>query len=79
MEKDHHYLVSWNTRTRYTTRHYSRKYTSEADAVRKAREMAARPLSEFVRVMEMESWETPDGVNGTLHVSFLGFIPYWED
>lgn len=78
MGKDHYYLVSWTTRTRYSMRHYSRKYKSESDAIKKAREIAAKPLSEFVRIAEMESWESPEGVNGTLHVSFHGFVPYWE-
>lgn len=78
MQKDHHYLVSWNTRTRYSTRHYSRKYKSEADAIQKARDVAEKPLSEFVRIAEMESWETPEGENGTLHVSFQGFVSYMD-
>lgn len=79
MLKDHHYLVSWDTRTRYANRHYSRKFQDQAAAVAKAREVSKNPLSECVRVMEMESWETPEGENGTLHVSFLGFVAWWEE
>lgn len=83
MEKRHYYRVRWTTRTmvpsssgRYPSeRRFSHEYDTEAEAVKKARQVSKRQSSSWIRVYEMESWEA----NGTHHCSFLGFIAWWED
>ena len=88
MEKRHYYRVRWTTRTmvpsssgRYPSdRSFSHEYDTEAEAVKKARKVSKRTSSSWIRVYEMESWDTPDPApNGTHHCSFLGFIAWWEN
>lgn len=84
----HYFTCSWETRTRFSTRRYSRDFSSKEEAIEKARKVkTSQPLAEYIRVSEHESWETPDPApNGTLHASVLdwnidwwsGFLPWWE-
>lgn len=80
MEKKHYYMVTWNTRTRFSDRRYFREYETEAEAVKKARQVGKNPASTRVRVAECESWDTPDPApNGTHHCSYLRFIAWQEN
>lgn len=80
MEKKHYYRVSWNTRTRFSDRRYSRDFDTEEEAVKKARKVSENILSENIRVAECESWETPEPApNGTHHCSYLRFIAWQEN
>lgn len=88
MEKHHCYKVHWTTYTWKPTRSgrirtersYSRQYDTEAEAVKKARQVSKNFYSHSISVMEKEYWETPDPApNGTLHVNILGFIPWWME
>lgn len=85
MDKKNYYRVNWITRTTkptlsgriLTERGYSRTFDTEAEAVKKAREVAKKPASCCIRVAKMQMWETPDPApNGTLHVSILDFIEW---
>ena len=79
----HHFNVSWQTRTRYVSRRYVRKYDTLEEAVKKARQVhdKADPASEFICVSEWESWD-----DGTLHATLIrhnidwwtGFLPWYE-
>ena len=79
MEKQHYYMVTWNN-TKSTNRSYTRHFNTEAEAVKKARQVAKNPYADSIRVAEMEHWETPEPApNGTSHGVFLGFIPWWME
>ena len=79
MDKRHYFMVSWNN-TKSGNRSYHRDFDTEAEAVKKARQVSKNPFSDTIRVYEMESWETPEPApNGTHHASFLGFIPWWME
>lgn len=79
MEKKHEYMVMWNN-TKSTNRSYNRTYETEAEAVKKARQVSLNPFSDTIRVVEQEIWNTPDPApNGTVHIHIIGFIPWWMD
>ena len=84
----HYFRTSWTTRTRFSTRHYNREFSSLEEAVKKARQVHDKnTLAECIMVCEDESWETPEPApNGTLHIHVLqwnidwwtGHLPWWE-
>ena len=83
MEKRHYYRVLWmtisNGRVR-SERTFSHEYDTQEEAVKKARRVDKNPNTMWVRVAEMEHWETPEPApNGTTHVSLLAWIPWWMD
>lgn len=80
MEKKHYYMVTWNTRTRFSDRRYFRVYETEAEAVKKARQVGKNPASTRVRVAKCESRYTPEPAPyGTYHGSILGYIAWQEN
>lgn len=69
----HEFCVSWNTRTRFSNRHYARYFSTEAEAVGFARKKAAMPLSEGVNIREQEFED--DGQKVTVKVLRM-YVPY---
>lgn len=79
---NHFFRVSWNTRTRYSDRHYSREFKTREEAISKARQIKEKNIyASGIRVFEEETWNTPDPLpNGTLHVRILEWnIPWWME
>jgi hypothetical protein len=74
--KKHYFRVHWSTRTRFSTRHYCREYETEEEAIKKARELDAKPLTEGIGCYEGESWEDSEDV---LHIRIIRQIKWWED
>lgn len=71
MNKEHYYTLSWDTTDkRGRKRHFTRHFTDEAKAVRKANEIDAKPGARRGKLRELECWDE----GPVTHVSFIRFV-----
>lgn len=67
------FVVSWETRTRYSTRHYARFYDHLKDAQQKARKVKENPLTTACTIRQQEDNSTRE----CLKVRIISWnIPY---